>query len=154
MSTRQPVAVSPLDSQTEATIAAHGWAVRGVVGPAPFSYTIGLHSLGLPELILFGASVQMGGHVLNDVVACLQRSRANNEEFLGKKDMENWQLPIFVLPVPQELVEDYACAAIARSEGKATYLQVCLPDPKGLFPWQPGFDEAFRSKLNVLSAPH
>lgn len=144
-----------MDALSESIIAAHRWMVRAVVASRTgFCYTIGLHNLGLPELIMFGTSQQLGAHLLNDVAHCMEKALADNTVFLGKQSMENWELPLYLLPVSEELVKDYACAAIHRSEGKATYVQVCLPDPNGVFPWEAGFNEDFRQKVNALSAPH
>ena len=147
------IPVFPLDPGSESVIAASGWMIRGVVGSAPFSYSIGLHSQGLPELILFGMSHENGMYLLHDVVDSLLSARKAGTEFRGKQIMEHWELPLFMLPVTQEQVKDYAVAAIDRSGGKATYIQVVLPDAAGVFSWEPGFNEKFRAKVNALSAP-
>ena len=46
----------------------HGWAVQFVEdNRRPFAYTIGLHNLGLPELLVTGLQPQTAGRVLNSL---------------------------------------------------------------------------------------
>src|SRR6476661_6742042 len=50
------------------TIRINGWAVQGVEDDRrPYTYTIGLHDRGLPELLVTGLSPQRAARVLNDV---------------------------------------------------------------------------------------
>ena len=51
-----------------ATIAAHRWAVQYVEDKkAPFAYTIGLHTLGTPELLIAGLPPHTSARLLNSI---------------------------------------------------------------------------------------
>jgi len=46
----------------------HGWAIQGVEDERrPYTYTIGLHDRGLPELLITGLRQESAARVLNDV---------------------------------------------------------------------------------------
>jgi hypothetical protein len=46
----------------------HGWAVQYVeIDRAPYAYTVGLHDMGLPELLVSGLSPSWAGRLLNSV---------------------------------------------------------------------------------------
>jgi len=48
------------------TIRDHGWAVHFVESERrPFAYTIGLHDMGLPELLVTGMQAQISVRLLN-----------------------------------------------------------------------------------------
>lgn len=142
--------ITPLLPAFESIIRQHGWMVQGVGDEPPFAYTIGLHNNGLPELIVFGIDFKLSNRLLNDIARWMLSEPALQDTRLGKQTHEEWQMPFFLLPLTQAQVENHAFGAIKRSQGLASYLQVCLPDSQGLFPWEPGCSEGFKAIQPVL----
>lgn len=51
----------------------------------------------------------------------------------------NFNFPAYVREVSVEDVSEHATRAIFRSEGKAKFRQISIPDRTGKFPWESGF---------------
>lgn len=148
--------IAEVQARMEKVIATFGWMVRGVFpteddpGP-PFSYTVGLHDKGLPELIVIGLNLEVGTMLLNDVAQhCLQAQADGRGLPLGLVELERWPMPAFLLAADTQLAEEMATAASGRSHGSARYVQVCIPDKHGKFPWEPGCSESFKAIQAVL----
>lgn len=143
----------------EAVIKQHGWMVQGVFPTVDdpdhvsFQYTIGLHDKSLPELLAFGLPAEAGMMLLNDVANYLIERQAVGLAFVGRVDHERWPMPFYVLQADTEKAIEYATGAWNRSEGQASFLQVCWPDRQGRFPWHPGFEKEFVEMQPLVGTP-
>lgn len=116
-----------------------------------FSYTIGLEKIGLPELIIFGALPEHAAHILAiDVMVYIKGKIDDNETFTGLVEHNNWPMPFYLLHACKEKALDYAGWADEHSEGKATFVQVAIPDKNGRFAWEPGVSARFKEGQRVL----
>lgn len=123
--------------------------VKGSDG-APFVYSVGLHDKQLPELVTFGLPMELSAHIMFGVLACMKERVSDGEE-IQPAIIEIEDLPpLALIELPVEIAKEYATHAFDRSEGKATFMQVVLSDPQGLFPWMPGFDEELQELQPVL----
>lgn len=134
----------------EDIIARVGWMVQAVGGDPnapPFSYTIGLHDKGLPELIVVGMADRNAMLLLNEVGTLLVADPTRR----GKVDSPRWSHQYFLLDADQETVAgSYAFGAANRSHGTAKYVQVVLPDRFGKFPWDRECSPHFKALFPVL----
>lgn len=145
-------------SQREALIKKFGWVTEHIV-PTPemdrpgYCHTVGLHSLGMPELVVLGMPMEYSRTLMRDLVSFMQ-SLESPDHFAGRIKLENWELPFYVLEPAQDLVAiDYAPIAALRAGGKAKFLHVSLSDPKGIFPWEAGFDKRLSAVAYLLGPP-
>ena len=146
-----------LSEEGESLIAEHGWIVRhvsgteGRAGPV-FSYTIGLHETGLPELIEVGLAIPFAQKLL-DLVALrlLGTLRQARPVYPGPIALDDWPGPIWLIEGERDRVgKDFALAAEARSKGEALYFQACWADTDGAFPWESRCDKAVREAQWLL----
>ena len=143
----------------ERIIKEHGWMVQAVFPSAEdpddcsFQYTIGLHDRALPELVSTGLPPEVGQAILNDVVEAISQRVAAGLPLLGKLELEDWSTPFYLMPAEADKAEELAMGACQRSQGQATYLQVCWPSQDGVFPWEPGASEDFREAQPLLGLP-
>lgn len=132
-----------LDNHSENIIASHGWMTQYVFpvdknGGPSFSYTIGLADAGLPELIVVALPAEIAHMMITAIIEKLREEQAGGPTVLGAIDI-NFNFPAYVREVSVEDVADYATRAIFRSEGKAKFRQISIPDRTGKFPWESGF---------------
>lgn len=142
-------------AQREALIEKFGWMVQGVFEDVEknipgFSYSIGLHDKGFSELIVLGLPPDVAQTLLNDIAADAMMRRAASLPFLGEYRHANWPMAMYILDADAAKARSFAFGADNRSDGAATYLQVVWPDPKGFFPWQPGFDAKYQQIQPLL----
>jgi hypothetical protein len=146
-----------LSEEGETLIAKHGWIVRhvsgleGSVGPV-FSYTIGLHETGLPELVEFGLAIPFAQTLL-DLVALrlLESLRHDRPVYPGPIRLEGWPRPAWLIECDRDRAgKDYALAAEARSKGRARYFQACWADAAGAFPWESRCEHEVRESQMLL----
>lgn len=125
----------------EELIAQHGWMVQYVFaaagdedsGVAGFSYTVGLHERGLPELIVFSLPAEIAGKLLNDIAMLL----CENADAVGQVTLDDWPMPFVLDSADSGLASQHATGAWQRSAQQARFLQVFWPDRHGMWPWQP-----------------
>ena len=106
-----------------------------------FAYTVGNSIKGLPELLTFGVSRDSGFlNALSEIM--IDRGRFSDGEIvdLGGK------LPLCVVDAIDD-VKDLFTIQVGEHFGTERYdvMQVVIPDRAGLFPWQHGCAEPFRS---------
>ena len=129
------------------TIATHGWAVQHVEDDrTPFSYTVGLHARGLPELLVTGLPPRDARWLLDTFAKRLTP---------GRRPVVGDQL---VLPANTrvELVEvahpdAHMGIAVAICGYDVCAVQLVWADGRGRWPWGPGFDDG-RRRQPVLGA--
>jgi len=151
--------IEQIRQHMEAMIQKFGWFVQGVFPTAgspgqEFSYSVGLHDKGLPEVLVIGLPMQSAHVLVNDVanylVAQKEKGWHVGETLLNH---DNWPMPFYLLPAADDTGTMYATGAHRRSSGAAKYLQVVWPDTQGLFPWQTGYEDRFRPEQSVLGFP-
>lgn len=139
----------------EATIRQFGWMIQHTSldvdnDRPPYSYTIGLHDQGYPEIVIVGVPADVGQLLMQDVVTAM-KALPHAGHFRGRIELPKWEYPFYILEPDMDLVaRDYAQLAAIRSKGRATYLHVCLTDAYGVFPWQPGFDRRLEHSVFLL----
>jgi hypothetical protein len=113
------------------TVQKHGWAVQFVESEkTPFAYTVGLHELGLPELLVTGLPPHSAVRMLNSIAAYLvEGGRPVPGEWIsiGGKSM--------VLVVQVQHPEAHLNMAIAFYGEEVRALQLVWADEQGHRPW-------------------
>jgi len=137
--------------QIRQRVHAQGWDVVSVpaqAGIPPHSYTAGLALGGLHEFIVFGFTPELARPVLSDLA---QRVR-DGERFPTNVGLEDVLpgMPVVLLDVPQVEAAHYLAVARDCAPTNLRALQIVWPDGRDLFPWQDGYDEAFRTRQIVL----
>jgi hypothetical protein len=119
-------------------VAEHGHAVQQVAPDEGlgWSYTIGLHAAGLPELIIMGGLALDGQRrTLNGLA---ERMRAGESLPIGERDPTVLKgFDVTYVEVADTTTEDFAIALRLQSDFRA--LQVVWPDLENRFPWDPGY---------------
>ncbi len=148
-----PATVAWLDQQdawTRGTVRTYGWAVEYVGGGTcshpgcsggasemPFGYTVGLHGMGHPELLIFGCDQQVTVRVLNSLGRQVMLGTDLFEG--GECEVEGWPRTMRLLGVPnpeQILLAAYRFYRCDRPGAIEAY-QLCWSDAAGRFPWEP-----------------
>lgn len=107
---------------------------------APFGYTIGLHQLGRPELVIFGTSQSTAAGVLNEVAS---RVRTGPALMAGELiTFERWYHRVIVeaLPNPEHIVLSANQYYRVPRGGSVAAVQLTHDDMSGRFPWEQGYD--------------
>lgn len=143
-----------IHAQREQMIAKYGWMVQGVFsdGKNPgFCYTIGLHSRGMPELLVFALPQNVAHMLLSEIIGyMLEYKEAHGDWPTGRTSLENWPLPFILQKLTCADVKNHAYGAVERSSGAAEFMQIHLPDAKGLFNWEAGCDPKMLKASPVL----
>jgi hypothetical protein len=129
------------------TIVAHGWAVQHVESDRkPFSYTVGLHERGLPELLVTGLPTKQAGWLLNTfakrMIAGLRPAPGDHLVLPANTRLE---------VVDVEHPDAHMGLAIALEGYDVRAIQLVWADGRGRWPWAPGFDGGHR-RQPVLGA--
>jgi hypothetical protein len=113
------------------TVDEHGWAVQFVESEhRPFAYTIGLHSRGLPELLVTGMSPERATLTLNSVADYLVNGgRPVPGDFISIGD----EVELCVVQV--EHPDAHVNMAIALYGSDVQALQLVWADDNGHRPW-------------------
>ena len=129
-----------------------GWDVVSVPardGIPRYSYTVGLSRRGLSEFIVFGFSPDLARPALGDLA---QRAR-DGERFPSGVGLEDILpgMPAVLLDVPETEARHYLAAAREHAPRTLRALQIVWPDGADRFPWQHGYDDAFRARQVILN---
>jgi hypothetical protein len=120
-------------------IDARGFAIQCVLGDAEhlaFAYTIGLHLLDRPELLVFGPDPDTAYPMLGSIAAQVVDGRR-----LADGDVLDDTIagrPMRVMEVLDSREHLLYAHVHARTAGPLPALQVIYPDIHGVWPWQPG----------------
>jgi hypothetical protein len=125
-------------------IATHGQSVMGVASQPSFSYTIGNHGRGLPELIVVGMNPLDACMVLN---ALGRMQRICGEALLGDVSLGKGAAALRLRFVSDELLvkDEYTYQVFVHymtEDYRVT--QVLIPDKAGKFPGDPECAEPYR----------
>jgi hypothetical protein len=120
-------------------IAEHGWAVQSVgggelPGEVPFAYTVGLSTLGHPELIMQGMPHPYAHHYLNDFGEEIRKGT----KFLPDTTstvVSGEEAPFAFITA----VDTSQLLAVEHIYGSVDALQVIWPDSAGKLPWDDGY---------------
>jgi len=115
-----------------------------------FAYTIGLYQRFIhPEIICFGLSLNVSQAILNDACALIESGAVLTTKILYEQFLENY--PIQFLPVDKSYYSGYLGQA-NNYYGNTDYpaIQFVWPDKQHLFPWDTGFNPAWKFKQPLL----
>lgn len=132
-------------AELDDVIAREGWAVQGVFpctgqDGACFSYTIGMHAAGLPELLISGGTFPDMNMLLN--IAAKDHLR---NEFTPGVLYVNKYFRFPMMPIKAPAAEIGWAKSVYGPTVKA--IQLIWPDNKGLWPGQPGFNRKKQQDL-------
>lgn len=132
----------------------HGWFATHVYADdehPSFTYTTGFQvTLGMPEVILFSIKQETAHNILWDVfrdwkTGGTARTGVPVSNLFGNAEA-------FLFPVANRNYREYLGWSLwFYGSDDFPCLHLIWPDPNGLFPWHPGFDERFRSNQPDLT---
>lgn len=126
--------------ELRATIRMHGWAVQGVEDDRrPFSYTIGLHHRGLPELLVTGLSPDRAAQLLNDAAWAAVHGRI----FAPGAHIAVGDGPLVGI-VEVDHPDAHMTFAVALGGPEVRALQLVWADERGRWPWAAGWGHGRR----------
>lgn len=114
-------------------------------GTPDFTYTLGLQAkTGQPDLIVFGVPPHGAQAML---AALVDRSR-HGAPLADRQRVEG----VAAVPLLARTADERCEAFVSErmNDVDPVYLQIVWSDPAGLFPWDTGFDEAFRDSQPLL----
>jgi uncharacterized protein DUF4262 len=146
-----PAPTNPVHVRVAKDIAKYGWMVLAVAPTEdepidPFAYTVGLYrTYDVPELIVTGMNYENSHAVLGGVVERIERGqlfKARHYSKLLKGPERDYDAEF--REVSRANREEMMKAA-NRWNAWEPYpaLQLVWPDPKGVFPWEDGYDPRF-----------
>lgn len=138
------------DRKIALMIREHGCYIEYVLGSeeeqeTPFAYSIGLHGIGHPELLVFGTDQTTTMNIINDLFA---RVRSGGDLTPGELvSFDGWPHRLLVEPVPNPveiLFTAYRHYRMPILQGVPEYdpipaLQLTWDDRFGCFPTDPGY---------------
>lgn len=126
-----------LDAEFERLIKEFGWAIVGVFD-FPFAYTVGASDLGLPEIIVTGLRDVKGcTAIINHLLTRIKNGEDPVSEEYAYTEVSNF--PCYLRKLTRSQMDDYMTVTIKRQVNFEGY-QLVYPDPKGIFPWEEGYD--------------
>lgn len=135
----------------EAKIAKHGWAAVSIFSEEetpPFSYSVGLSRLGLPEILVFGLPPDTAGSLINDVGRKMREEGGAVALDTPYEEVSNFA--VVFRRMPQVSNAKYMRVTWASCGPGFDAVQMYWPDEAGVFPWEEGFDERFRDHQLML----
>lgn len=134
----------------ESNVAEFGWSVQAVfgdpsTGTPSFAYTIGLSHRGVPDILVLGLPAEAALPILNEIARQLIEDESKTADGTLLHKVAN--LPLKVAAADQAHAQYFAkmSQSYAETQGiDATFVQIILPDAKGLFPGDPGCDHKIK----------
>ncbi|MED5388364.1 MAG: DUF4262 domain-containing protein [Pseudomonadota bacterium] len=153
---RYPVPEDAEDKTLLADIQRKGWhhfAVPGGDGQPGYTFSVG-HFLNLnhPELIVVGLKDSLASRLLDSAAVRIRGLNKPYQPYRLYNDIADG-LEVMFLPVSFPHYKEYLGFANWFYQSlPAPYpaLQMVWPDPKGIFPWQPGYDARFHRAQPLL----
>lgn len=122
--------------ELRATIRDHGWAVQFVeCEKRPFAYTVGLHQLGLPELLITGLPAGAAARVLN----CIAHMIIDDGTDVVPAMHIDYQNRFLLEVVEVEHPDVHLRSAIRLFGPEVRALQLVWADAQGRWPWERGW---------------
>jgi len=122
----------------------HGWMIQVVLGDSDpgFAYTVGFSkTLERPEVFMVGFAPDLMQALLNDLGQMIREGTEIKSP--GFLDGLIRDYPVAFRPVEPLSVEENSNAGQAILGHSFEAYQMFLPDPNGLFPWDPGCDPKY-----------
>lgn len=123
-----------------------GFTGIGVAMPGgTIFYSIGLTELDHPEIIICGLAPDNCHSLMWDVY---RKIKAGVKFAAGEVDDTVGNLPVAFRYVPEEKAKDFCCQALFYYEDQGitpTFLQLVIPDRRGILPWEDGYDAEYMS---------
>jgi hypothetical protein len=143
-----PATLDEHERKFVANVREHGWFRTGVFaeeGLPGFSYTTGFWvSAQMPEIIIFSIKDAIAHDVLWDLFRDCQSGVKHPVSVRTDQLFAN--LPAYLFPVARKHYREHlGWSRWFYGGDEFPCLHLVWPDPKGVFPWEPGFDERFRS---------
>jgi len=102
-------------------------------------YTVGLNAKGLPEIILEGVEVARAVGLVGNVASCLlQRGVGADQVEELTMELEEGGVQLYIMRVETGVGQGKAPVAVKFS-GSTRFVQMCIRDREGKWPWEPGF---------------
>lgn len=121
-------------------ITKHRWAIQFVEGERPFAYTIGLHDIGLPELLVTGLDPQASARLLNSIAQDIVSGSTRLQPGM-RTDFQNE----FVLEVVEVDHPDvHLTFALGIFGEPIRALQLVWTDDRRHWPWDRGWSHGRR----------
>lgn len=135
------------DRRTAEIVRTHGVYVQFIGGDveslrAPFAYTVGLHGIGHPELLVVGIGPHASGMLLGDVAAQVRAGRVLTPGDLLSFDDWAHRVTVETVPNPGEIVFSANRFFSRPDEQSVPVLQLTYDDREGRFPWEDGYANA------------
>jgi hypothetical protein len=128
-------------------IAGRGWVVLSVAGePGPsWSYTVGLsHTIGTPELMIFGLSSDTRHFILNAIGDALRNGDLPRSEGFVASGIGSENLPFELKRLSKEWAREFGgIACWLYRNRQLPFWQVVWTDRNARFPWNSNFDVEF-----------
>jgi len=137
-----------------ADVREHGWFNTGVLAEDDlpgFSYTTGFWlSARLPEAIIFSTKNAVAHDLFWDMYR--QGKAGMTYPVSVRTDLVFANLPAYLFPVAKKHYHEHlGWSRWFYGGDDFPCLQIVWPDPKGVFPWEQGFDERFRQDQTDLT---
>jgi hypothetical protein len=138
------------------SIGRSGFATLAVFDPeGDFAYTVGFTDCGHPEILISGLKGDICHRLFWDMY---REIKAGKRYDTGAVDTDLASLPTVFRPLRDDAAKEFCCQALFWYEDKPvqpTFLQLVMPDPAGLFPWQAGYDRhAMRAQRHLWGELH
>lgn len=119
----------------------HGWVVQYVESDKrPFAYTVGLHGLGLPELLITGLSAQVSCRVLNSIAHMVVDDGTVLMPAMHIDYVDRFLIEVVEVEHP----DVHMRFAVDIFGPNIRALQLVWADEKGRFPWVTGWGHGRR----------
>jgi uncharacterized protein DUF4262 len=125
----------------------HGWAVLSILSEGRrrhpgFSYTIGLWSIGHPELVVFGLAPDRAQTLLNEVSERVRTglTLVGRETVSAVSMHPSHYLRVFPLPDAESVLLRARDQFRGDHAEPVSALQLVWADENGAFPWEPSYD--------------
>jgi hypothetical protein len=120
-----------------------GWALVGVFPTeespgVPFTYTVGLTALGLPEFAMYGLNAQTAGALLNEIAG---RARDGLLPPVGEPILDCLHGGLELTAIKMTDTSDLNSVRAVYGSLEEAH-QIVWPDTAGRMPWAPGYDLA------------
>lgn len=152
-----PAPETPLHVEWARIIGERGWMALGVIPTQEhpvesFTYTMGLwRSYDHPELVIVGMNPQNSHGIFSEAVARIQ----GGARFEGGVEYDDLLQGVAGRPYPTAFRQVSASIRDEKMSGARRWnayedfpaLQLVYPDPRGLFPWDDGYDRNFIQPL-------
>jgi len=158
-SLEEAIDLSALDAKVLREIHTDGWQITGVMGREhdrgpDFAYSIGyFHTMGHPEVILFGLPVETCMKAVNVIGLDVQNGMRFVTDRVYQDILRSPHRCCF-REVRRNCYRDYVGYALWFYESDPFPLLQCFwSDERGLFPWEPGCSDYAREAQPLLYLP-